>query len=261
MVRGLGLFRERFRAFEGSMALIGGAACDDWFSGLSMNFRATNDLDIVIMVDDANQDFLGALRSFIKEGQYKKGERSDGIPVLYRFTDPDRDDFPAKLEFSCRKPEGFQLSDGQKAIPIAKELGRHSLSAILLNDAYFNLIKDHHDERDGLWVANATSLIPLKAHAWLNLTRAKESGEHVDSQKIKKHRADVFRLAATLPGGAGPDLPPSIKTDLIEFLSAFPVGASDWPAILASVKTTVPGTLRPESLIAAIRSHFQLPSA
>jgi len=32
MVKGLDLFRERFRDFEGSFTLIGGAACDEWFT-------------------------------------------------------------------------------------------------------------------------------------------------------------------------------------------------------------------------------------
>ena len=34
MVRGLDLFRQRFREYEGSFVLIGGAACDEWFTSL-----------------------------------------------------------------------------------------------------------------------------------------------------------------------------------------------------------------------------------
>jgi hypothetical protein len=32
MVKGLNIFRDRFRQFEGSFTLIGGAACDEWFT-------------------------------------------------------------------------------------------------------------------------------------------------------------------------------------------------------------------------------------
>lgn len=32
MVRGLEIFRERFRRFDGAFVLIGGAACDQWFA-------------------------------------------------------------------------------------------------------------------------------------------------------------------------------------------------------------------------------------
>ena len=173
MVRGLDLFRERFRPFQGMITLIGGAACDEWFTTNGMNFRATDDLDLVIMMDD-----------------------------------------------------------------------------------YFGLIQAHHDERDGLWVANATSLIPLKALAWLNLTKAKAAGEAVDSRNIKKHCADVFRLAATLPGVAGPDLPQSIKDDLVSFLQEFPPDSADWTAILASLSNSIPGTFRPADLREAIQIYF-----
>jgi hypothetical protein len=42
------------------------------------------------------------------------------------------------------------------------------------------------------------ALIPLKAAAWLDLTRRKTAGEIVDSKDIQKHRRDVFRLFAVL---------------------------------------------------------------
>jgi hypothetical protein len=41
MVKGLDLFRERFREFEGSFILIGGAACDEWFASEGLTFRPT----------------------------------------------------------------------------------------------------------------------------------------------------------------------------------------------------------------------------
>jgi hypothetical protein len=258
MVRGLELFRERFRPFEGLMTLIGGAACDEWFKTSGLSFRATNDLDLVIMVDSVPADFVSALRGFVREGGYEISHRSEGAPILYRFSHPTRGDFPLKLELSSRKPGGFALNEGQKSIPVISGLGRHSLSAILMDDAYFDLVKDHHDERDGLWVANATALIPLKAHAWLNLTRAKEAGESIDSLDIKKHRADVFRLAATLPEEAGPQLPTSIADDLTSFLRSFPVDSAEWPAIVAAVEATSGAKLPPATLRAAIQTYFRL---
>lgn len=261
MVKGLNLFRERFRPFQGLMTLIGGAACDEWFTTNGLTFRATNDLDLVIMMDDVDPAFISAMRAFVAEGGYEISERSEGVPILYRFSHPARDDFPAKLELSSRKPDGFELSGGQKYIPVSAELGRHSLSAILLDDAYFGLIQAHHEERDGLWVANATALIPLKAHAWLNLTRAKAAGEPIDSQNIKKHRADVFRLAATLPGEAGPELTASIGADLASFLQSFPLGSAEWPAIIASLEATFGAKLQPATLRAAVQTYFRLPAA
>ena len=58
MVRGLGLFRERFREFEKLYILIGGAACDEWFAAANLPFRATKDLDIVLIVEVVDRPFV-----------------------------------------------------------------------------------------------------------------------------------------------------------------------------------------------------------
>lgn len=243
------------------MTLIGGAACDELFTTAGLTFRATNDLDLVLMLEAVDPAFVSAMRKFIAEGRYEIRERSEGVPILYRFSNPARDDFPAKLELSCRKPENLVLSDGQKYIPISAGLGSHSLSAILLADDYFGLVQKHHDERDGLWVANATALIPLKAHAWLNLTKTKADSGKIDAQNIKKHRSDVFRLAATLPGEPGPELPAAIVSDLTSFLQCFPLDSAEWPAIVASLESTFGTKLQPAVLRAAIQIYFRLPLA
>jgi hypothetical protein len=65
MVRGLDLFRERMKPHEGSIVLIGGAACDDWFSRQSLQFRATQDLDIVLIVELLDAGAVNTLRRFI----------------------------------------------------------------------------------------------------------------------------------------------------------------------------------------------------
>lgn len=261
MVRGLDIFRERFRPFESSFTLIGGAACDAWFTAQGLAFRATKDLDLVLMIEVLDQAFVAAMRAFIAEGQYEIRERSEGVPILYRFAKPAREDFPFMLELFSRSPEGLDLGPDQEVIPVAVEPGQHSLSAILLDDAYYGLIQTHHDQRDGLRVANATALIPLKAYAWLNLTRRKADGETVDAKNIDKHRADVFRLAATLPGEPGPELPASIAADLASFLQAFPTDSPEWAAILASLKNTLGSGLRPETLRQAIQTYFHLSAA
>ena len=258
MVKGLDIFRDHFRRFEGFFTLIGGAACVEWFDAEQMEFRATDDLDLVLMIEVLNQDFITAIRTFVKEGEYEIREQSEGAPILYRFAKPAVEGFPVKLEFCSRNPEGFELADGQEVIPVIVEPGHHSLSAILLDNAYYELIQAHHDERDGLWVANLNSLIPLKAYAWLRLTKARNEGQSVDSKNITKHRGDVFRLAATIPPTAGPVLHPSIAADLARFLAAFPEDSPEWPDILKSIKATVGTTLPPPALRSAIQTYFQL---
>jgi hypothetical protein len=261
MVKGLDIFRERFRPFEGSFTLVGGAACEEWFTAQRLAFRATKDLDLVLMIEVLDQAFVAAMRAFVAEGGYEIRERSEGGPILYRFAKPTGDDFPYMLELFSRRQEGLDLGPGQKIIPVVLAPGQHSLSAILLDEAYYGLIQTHHDQRDGLRVANATALIPLKARAWLDLTRRKAAGENVDARDIDKHRSDVFRLAGTLPGEPGPDLPATIAADLADFLRAFPADSAEWTAILASLKATLGGGLRPETLRQAIQSYFSLPTA
>jgi hypothetical protein len=210
------------------------------------------------MADAIAPALAEALRTFIEVGGYQAGERSDGRPLLYRFSSPAREDYPAKLEFCCRRPEGLDLKLGQRAIPVSAGLARHSLSAILLDQGYFDLIRDHHTEREGLWVANATR---LKAHAWLNLTREHEAGAAIDSQNIKKHRSDAFRLAATLPEEPGPELPASFLSDLSRFLDAFQLSSPEWPAILDSVQATLRIRLSAERLRSALSTCYRLPSS
>ena len=261
MVKGLDLFRQRFRDFEGSFTLIGGAACDEWFTAQGLLFRATRDLDIVLIIEVIDRAFVGAMRNFIREGEYEIRQRTEGTPVLYRFAKPKNEPFPFMLELFSRKPEGLQLEEAQEIVPIPVGTDHHSLSALLLDEDYYALIQAHKDVRDGLPFANATALIPLKAHAWLNLTKRKAEGAEIDSRDIAKHRNDVFRLAGTLPGEPGPELPNIITVDPVNFLGAFPEDSPEWPQILASLKNTLGGGIRPATLRSAIQTYFRLPPA
>jgi len=259
MIRGLDIFRERFRTYEGSLVLIGGAACDDWFTRQGLTFRATKDLDIVLLLEAVDHKFVATMRKFIHDGGYEIRQRSEsGPPVLYRFVKPTNTDFPHMLELFSRAPEGIDLGDDQTIVPIPLDEAVHSLSAILVKDIYHNLIREHADARDGIAFANATALIPLKAYAWLDLSERQARGEPIDSKDISKHRADVFRLAGTLPGEPGPLLPPEIRADLSRFLDAFPDESAEWPAILASIKSTLGGNIKPASLRSAIHAYFAI---
>ena len=51
MVAGLKRFVEHFRSFTDSFVLIGGSACDLWMGEFRLRFRATDDLDVVLIMD------------------------------------------------------------------------------------------------------------------------------------------------------------------------------------------------------------------
>lgn len=61
IVEGLTIFRNRFRGLEDCYVLIGGTACDLWMGERELAFRATKDLDIVLVVESLRPEFF---RSF-----------------------------------------------------------------------------------------------------------------------------------------------------------------------------------------------------
>jgi len=67
-------------------------------------------------------------------------------------------------------------------LPIDDEIS--SLSAILLNEAYYELLKTGQMMIDGIPVLSPTCLLPFKAKAWLDLKERKLNGEQVDSKNI-----------------------------------------------------------------------------
>ena len=48
--------------------------------------------------------------------------------------------------------------------------------------------------------------------------------------------------------------------DLATFLSAFPVSSADWDSILAAMKETIGGGLRPAALRDALANYFRIPT-
>ena len=51
MVKGIEIFEKHFTGQEGKYVLIGGAACDLAMSEAGLPFRATKDLDIVLIIE------------------------------------------------------------------------------------------------------------------------------------------------------------------------------------------------------------------
>ena len=95
-----------------------------------------------------------------------------------------------------------------------------SLSAILLNDEYYQFLTGGLIEIDGIQILNYTHIIPFKAKAWLDLRARKQNGEQVDSKNITKHKNDVFRLSQLITDLDSIILSTEIKSDMKEFLLA-----------------------------------------
>ena len=93
-----------------------------------------------------------------------------------------------------------------------------SLSAILLDDDYYEFLKQGKVTADGVTVLDAVYLIPFKAKAWMDLTDRKEAGEHVDSKNIKKHKNDVFRLTELIDPTVKIGTPSGVYEDMQKFV-------------------------------------------
>lgn len=57
MVKGLDIFYDYFAEFTDQYVLIGGAACDISFHSNSADFRATKDLDMVLVIEAQTKEF------------------------------------------------------------------------------------------------------------------------------------------------------------------------------------------------------------
>jgi len=123
------------------------------------------------------------------------------------------------LELFARPLDALSLNEGAHLTPIPMDGEISSLSAILLDVDYYDLIRSGRSYIEGLPVVTATHLIPLKAKAWLDLSERRAAGDPVDERTVRKHRNDVFRLYQIVPPDQSILLPKSVKMDLYTFLS------------------------------------------
>jgi hypothetical protein len=221
VVKGLDTFRRHFEGHADQFVLIGGTAATLAMEDAGLEFRATKDLDIVLHIEALRPDFGSTFWEFVEKGGYQRRETSEtGKPVLYRFQKPADATFPFMLELFCRSPNGIQLAESSRLTPIPFDEGVSSLSTILLDESYYRFIMDGRRELDGLSWIGEDRLIPLKAHAWLDLGERKVRGEPIDSKNIRKHANDVMRLSQLLSPGSRIPAPPRITEDLERFLKA-----------------------------------------
>ena len=185
-------FIEKFRDYTDCYTVIGGAACDILMSEADTEFRATKDIDMILILEDKYPEFAKLFWEYIKEADYTCGWRNSDSMHFYRFTEP-KAGYPFMIELFSRKP-GYHLEVDEGIIPIHIDDDTSSLSAILLNDDYYNFMLVGRTVVNGASVLSAEYLIPFKMYAWLDLKEKKKNGEHVNEKDLKKHKYDVFRL-------------------------------------------------------------------
>ena len=247
MVNGLKLFQDAFENFSDQYILIGGTACDLLLDEAGLPFRATRDLDIVLCIEALEESFIRRFWRFVGEGGYQIKEKAQSnARCLYRFSQPMQSSYPSVLELFSRRPEIFQDLDLNQITPVAVAEDRASLSAILLDDQYYDFIQAQRIEQAGLSLLSPPGLIALKVKAWLDLSERKQKGEQVDGADIRKHKNDVFRLFQIIEPAPLPDVPEQIRQDMDMFLSAMEIEEIDLKqlGVRIAVKSDVLAGLR-----------------
>lgn len=193
------------------------------FDEIGEDFRATKDLDVVLIVENISEDFGKAFWEFIRAANYNGIETGEAQKQFYRFKNPDDPSYPKMIELFSRVPDLPLLPHAHLTpVHIADDIS--SLSAILLNDDYYAFLLSGRRIIDGLSVLDEKYLIPFKVKAWCELSARRKAGEEGNSRHIRKHYRDVHKLLTLLPANAKVPLPDQLKADMQEFIDGIAAG-------------------------------------
>ncbi|MBR4291133.1 MAG: hypothetical protein IKT52_10935 [Oscillospiraceae bacterium] len=222
-IQGLYKFRDFFQNYTDKYVIIGGSACSIVFDEVGGDFRVTKDLDIVLIVENINEEFGRAFWDFIKEAKYKRIETGEKKNQFYRFERPEDTNYPHTIELFSRNPD-VQLLPEAHLTPMHISDDISSLSAILLDDDYYDFLLNGRRILDGFSVLDEKYLIPFKVKAWCELSTRRKDGEKGQSKHIRKHYRDVYHLLMLLPPNERVELPELLKADMQVFIDGIKQG-------------------------------------
>lgn len=193
-------FCDYLKGFEEHYVIIGGGAASILMDDEGLEFRATKDVDLVVLA--RSKDLNKRILAYVKDGGYNPKESTPTLPRYYRFQKPTKPECPKMIEIFARNELGFELEKDQHIVPITDPTAE-KLSAVLLDDEYFDLIRQNTViSESGIPLINALANICLKARAHRELFDRKSAGDtSVDEKDVQKHLKDIWRLAVTLTGG------------------------------------------------------------
>lgn len=227
-MEGLDKFREAFKDFSDNYVIIGGTACDITMSGTEVHPRATHDIDMIIVVERMTPQYGERFWQFIREAGYRpeKSKAKEGESPkyeMYRFLDGNPG-FPEMIELLSRHPDALGEPKGLTIEPLPIDGEQSSLSAIIMDDDYYQFTIEHSLLTDEIRHADSAALVALKTRAYLNLIQDKQNGKHVNSKDIRKHRSDVLKNVVIMTEDEIP-APSSIVKCVKEFVMSI---RSNW---------------------------------
>lgn len=208
-------FRDAFKDYTDCYTVIGGTACFILMDDAARDFRATSDIDMILVFEDKREDFGKIFWNYIIEGGYKC-EQKKNEKHYYRFINP-KPGYPEQIELFSRR-EDFKID--QRIIPVFISEDISSLSAIALDDDFYTFMMKGRRVVDNICVLDANYLIPFKMYAWLNNKDDRDNNVRmVNSKDIKKHKKDVFLLMSLVNPDNKVETSGTVRKTVERFLS------------------------------------------
>ena len=123
MVTGIESFKEWFKGNESQYAIIGGTACDILMTEEGLDFRATKDIDLVLIIEAVDVAFGRKFWDYVQQAGYEHCNKNSGVPQFYRFSHPTSNRYPAMIELFTRKLDAIQLPDDAVLTPLPMDEG------------------------------------------------------------------------------------------------------------------------------------------
>ena len=190
---GLSHFQDYCKDFGEHYVVVGGFATIMLLDKeLQDHGKATFDIDLVLLTT-TSVEMSKKIKEYVQEGEYTIQIGDKDQYRYYRFIEPKKENFAKEIELFASNENDLNLDDNQRIIPIDPEEGLYSLSAIMLDPEYFNMIKDNVEKDLRAPCTNTQATIMLKISAFNDL---KKTG----NKKWRKHRSDILKLSLLLTG-------------------------------------------------------------
>ena len=171
MVKGFDKFKQYFAPHSDSFIVIGGTAMQLHGHEGGPVPRVTQDIDILVIVEQMSESFTSAFHAFLREGRYDcyiaKEPDGSNKPRFYRFINPKNTAFPTRIELlsspALPPPEGMLYM----SLPDEPD---DSMSAIVLDRTYYDFARANTVAINEIPCLNRDALMVFKSVAYLNLT-------------------------------------------------------------------------------------------
>ncbi len=195
-----------------------------WYLNRQPAFRPTLDVDVVLILEALSSAFTERFHEYMAVyGYHGEAIGVDGLqrPRMFRLQ-TQHPDVPVQIEILSRRDDVLLLPAHQTLAPLKVEDKYANLSCILMDDVYYNFLRQHVTLVEGIPLPVKAALIALKVKAYLNIREMRKTapgGRRVPhEEEMNKHRNDVFFLLMDMVAQQDAiSVPSSVAGDLQQF--------------------------------------------